>query len=375
MVLADARPGMARQSAATALAALTLLAGAVVPARAQSSDLGGYERLRERYQEGDWHAAARELAGWPQRALAEGLSRRPYGSPGESKAAAVLDLHAAALALEVERQEEATVLLQHGRLHLGELWRDYGFKFAWHLASGYLWQGYASHDRAFDCYTQALSLRRDDPMARLARATALEFSVLPDGFGGITVADKDVWPFLSMASRERPPELAPLLADPMTEAPQFRRTLLESLTREYREALERDGSLDEARLRLGRVLQALARRDEALLELRRVRTSADPFVASVAHLCLARLAAAPADAIAAYREAARLCSSLHSAWLGLSDSLRRQGDHDGAHAALARAFEAAGERGLSAWTDYHLGRGRAFPAALVALQGDVTVPR
>jgi tetratricopeptide (TPR) repeat protein len=361
---------------AAALVALTLLGSAGVAARAQSPARADYERLVRRYREGGWLAPAEELAGWPSKAVAEILPRWRCGSRKECRAAAVLDLNAAALLFAAERREEAGVLLRDGRARLDEPGQDDRFAFAWHLASGYLCQAYAAHDEAFGCYARALSLRRDDPMALLARATALEFSVLPDGFGGFAVAGQNVWPFLSMTMGEPPSDLLFLLANPSAGAPQYRRALLESLTREYRSVLQRDRSLDEARLRLGRVLAARGHRDEALVELRSgARAASDPFAASIAHLCLARLADTPADAIAAYREAARLSPSLHPAWLGLSDVLRRQGDREGALAALERAFRAAGERGVSAWTDYHLGRGRAFPTALVALQGEVTVAR
>jgi tetratricopeptide (TPR) repeat protein len=248
------------------------------------------------------------------------------------------------------------------------------FAFDWLLAAGFLHQGFGNHGRGFDLYAAALALRPRNASALLARATALEFSVLPDGFGGIVVADRDVWELLEPGG-DAPSELAYKLANPRSEAP-WRRYLLEFLTRQYRSLLELDPALREARLRLGRVLQARGHAAEAEVQLQAVAAdAADPFVAAVARLCLARLEVSPGGAARAYRSALEIDPALSPAWLGLSQALHASGEREQALAALERLLSLGDTRALSAWVQYHLGRGRAFPEALDVLRARLTPPR
>jgi tetratricopeptide (TPR) repeat protein len=247
------------------------------------------------------------------------------------------------------------------------------FAFDWLLASGALQQSYGNHARAFRCYAAALELRPADPSALLARATALEFSVLPDGFGAVVVADWDIWQLLEPGG-EPPRELAYRLANPRTEAP-YRRLLLEILTQQYRHVLELDSARTEARLRLGRVLEARGHRAEAEVELRAVAASrGEPFLAAIGRLCLARFESSPDDAAAAYRSALEIDPALTPAWLGLSQSLHAGGNREGALDALGRALSLGETRARTSWVDYHLGRGRDFPEALEALRARLKPP-
>jgi tetratricopeptide (TPR) repeat protein len=247
------------------------------------------------------------------------------------------------------------------------------FIFDWRLAAGSLHQAFGDHARAFGLYAAALELRPRDPSALLARATALEFSVITDGFGAVAVGDVNVWQFLS-PSGTPPLELSFQLANPRTQTP-YRGLLLEFLTRQYRDILEFDPARTEARLRLGRELEARGHRAEAEIELRAVAAAPeDPFLAGLARLCLARFEPTPDRAASAYRSALEVDPTLSPAWLGLSHALHASGDRRGALDALERVLSPDLSPALTAWVEYHLGRGRAFPEALARLREGVVAP-
>jgi tetratricopeptide (TPR) repeat protein len=343
---------------------LSLLVGGWTLAVSGSDD--EHRRLVARYQAGDTEAA-RDLAA----ALGSGAPLpRDWCRSGEvCEAAAVLNLDAAARLFGALRGDRAAELVEEtGPLANRQ---SASFAFDWLMAAGFLHQRYGDHGHAFDLYTSALALRPRDAPALLGRATALEASAITDGFGAVLVAARDVWWFIQPGG-EPPRELSYQLANPRTDSP-YRRLLLEVLTRQYREVLDIDPSLVEARLRLGRVLEARGHRAEAETELRAVAGShRDPFLAAVARLCLARFEASPDGAAAAYRSALEIDPALSPAWLGLSQSFHARGDRAGALDALERALSLGEKRSLSAWVEYHLGRGRAFPAALEALRARFT---
>ncbi len=324
-----------------------------------------YRRLVRLYRAGDTQAA-RDLveAGVP-------LPKDPCRGREECEAAAVLNLDAAELLLGTMQPDRARALVE-ATLPLASRQAE-AFTFDWLLAAGYLHQAYGNHASAFQYFAAALGLRPADPSALLARATALEFSVLPDGFGAVVVADADVWRLLA-PGREPPRELAYELANPRSEAP-YRRLLLEFVTRQYRDVLELDPGRTEARLRLGRVLEARGHRDEAEVELRAVASGGgDSFLVAVARLCLSRFDPSPEASAAAYRSALEVDPGLRPAWLGLSQALLASGDREGAVAAVERALSPEEPRPLDAWVEYHLGRGRAFREALAKLRARIARP-
>jgi hypothetical protein len=328
---------------------------------------GEYRRLVDRYRSGET-AAAGELAtvvssGW--------LPREPCRGHAECEAAAVLNLHAAARLFEAMLGGRAHDLVAATRPLVSR--QSPSFAFDWLLAAGFLHQRRADNAGGFDLYTAALALRPADPSALLARATALEHSVISDGFGAVVPGDRDVWRLLRYPG-DPPRELTYELSNPRTAAP-YRARLLELLTGQYRDVLDLDPTLGEARLRLGRVLEARGRRAEAEVELRAVAAHRqDPFLAAIARLCLARFEPSPDRAAAAYRSALEIDGALSPAWLGLSQSLHASGDRAGALAALEQLLSLGDDRPLSAWIEYHFGRGRAFPEALEALRGRLKPP-
>ena len=327
-----------------------------------------YRQLVARYREGDTEAARHLAAALESGAL---LPRDPCHGREECEAAAVLNLDAASLLPAATQGDGVGALIDATRPLVNR--QAVTFTYGWLLAAGSLHQAYADHARAFGLYAAALALRPRDSSALLARATALEFSVIPDGFGGFAVADRDVWGFLYPATPP-PRELSYQLANPSTETP-YRRLLLEFLTRQYRDILELDPAQTEARLRLGRVLEARGHRAEAEVELRAVAARPEnASLAAIARLCLARFERSPERAAAAYRSALEVDPTLSPAWLGLSQSLHASGDRQGALGALERVLLPRPLGTPSAWVDYHLGRGRAFPGALRALRAGLTSP-
>ena len=348
--------------AAGVAAAVVASAGATAPDEAPSAE---YRRLVRLYRAADPEAALGLLeAGVPP-------PKDPCQGREECEAAAVLNLDAAGLLLAAGQADRASALVEATRPLANR--QATAFRLDWLLAAGYLHQRYADHARAFALYAAALELRPRDPSALLARATALEFSVLPDGFGAVVVGDRDVWRFLEPGG-EPPRELAYQLANARTETP-YRRLLLEFVTRQYRDVLELDPAQAEARLRLGRVLEARGHRAEAVVELRAVAVgTGDPFLVALGRLCLARLEPSPDAAAAAYRSALEVDPSLRPAWLGLSRALHGSGDREGAVAALGHALSPEEPRPLDVWVEYHFGRGRAFPEALARLRARLTSP-
>lgn len=146
------------------------------------------------------------------------------------------------------------------------------------------------------------------------------------------------------------------------------RTHLRHAESSYREALRLDPSLDEARLRLGRVLFALQRDAEALGVLRPLFKSADPSMAYLARLfagaCEERrgeLGAAVED----YRGAQSVVPLAPTPFIALSRALRRAGDRA---QALTMAARLQGATGDDPWWDYQLGQSRRLPGLLDAMR-------
>jgi tetratricopeptide (TPR) repeat protein len=343
-------------------AALAVVLACAAPLGAEASGGVDAPALVARYRAGD-PGAARALAG----AVASGMRwpPAPCGGWADCEAAAVLGLDAASVLIAGRREGQADGLIRETASQVSRL--APGFAFDWLLGAGSLLQAYGRHDRAFGLHMRAIDLRPNDPDALLGRATALEFSALPDGFGAIAVADRDVWPFIEAGS-DPPSGLSQRLADPKsTDSSRWR--LLEVLTGQYRSILLLDPGRPEARLRLGRVLEARGHRTAAEAELQAVASgAADRLATAVARLCLARFERSPGRAAEAYRRALEVDPVLPQAWLGLGLALRAGGDRAAAVAAIERALSPAENAPLSAWVEYHLGRGRAFPAAIAALR-------
>lgn len=220
---------------------VSLASGAAIAGEPAPDDR--YRHLVDRYRSGDAGAAG-DLA---EAARSGWLPRDPCRGRAECEAAAVLNLDAASRLLGALLADRADTLVGATRSLVSR--QSASFAFDWLLAAGFLHQSYGRHRPAFDLYAAAIALLPRDPSALLARATALEFSVISDGFGGVVVSDRDVWRFIEPGG-EPPRELSYQLANPRTETP-YRGLLLEVLTRQYRDVLDLDPSATPARSRRG----------------------------------------------------------------------------------------------------------------------------
>lgn len=319
--------------------------------------------------------------GWPPERLTRAAAALDCFGLKACEAAAVLHLDAAARHFAAGYPAEAEAQIAAGWTLLRTMAPDPDrapsaigqYALEWCLATGHLQQAYARHAGAFVAYSAALVFHPGDVAATMGRASAVDATALPDGFGGVRVSEQDLLALLGYAPGKTVASGLPERVSDPASLDHLR--ALEYLTREYRAVLAAAPSCLEARLRLGRVLAAGGRRDGALAALREVlRASRDRSEISLAHLCLGRLAATPEEAAESYRAAATADPNLRPAWLGLSEALWRAGDREGALSAVERAMEAGAEDEMNGWVEYHLGQGRAFRPALDALRQRVTVP-
>jgi hypothetical protein len=367
--------------AKTLLICIVLLAGcgveqAVAEQPTRSSRNAAYANLVALYASGDTSRAATTLSLWGAdevRLAAKGLNCFHLES---CERAAVLHLEAAASCFESTRLEDATAQVAAGRGIVDRLREPAPsrgpntseFLYRWHIAAAYLQQAYAYHADAFESYTAALWIRPGDPLARLGRATSVEASVLPDGFGGVLPGAGSLVQLIGYAPGRSASGREQQVDGPT--GPYFA-PLLWFLAKEYRAVVEAGVAEAEARLRLGRALAARGARDEAVAELLKVAEQAPgAYERALAHLCLGRLAQTAPDAARAYRAATEADPLLRQAWLGRSEAAWRMRDAEAARVALERAFVGNDER-LTSWVVYHLGRGHAFPGALAALRSRV----
>jgi tetratricopeptide (TPR) repeat protein len=337
-----------------------------------------YRLLIGQYRAGETRRVVTRLASWPRSELVRAAAQLDCFHRKDCEAAAVLHLEAAAQGFEAARHEDAATQIAAGRAILRQLAAPFPslgpsetakYLSAWYLAAGHLLQAYGFHGDAFASYSLALEIRPGDAVTTLARASAIEASALPDGFGGVLVDEASLLPLLGYPPGQvLASGLQQRVGDP--SSPDHVQ-LLRFLAKEYRFVLGSHPTLLEARLRLGRVLAAGGHGADAASELRRVAEEArEPFELGLAHLCLGRLAGTPEEAAKAYRAACEADPALRPAWLGLSEALWRTHDRAAAVAALEHAF-ADDEGRLTSWVEYHLGRGRAFSQVLDVLRSRV----
>jgi tetratricopeptide (TPR) repeat protein len=152
------------------------------------------------------------------------------------------------------------------------------------------------------------------------------------------------------------------------------RRIHEEAAATFRRALSVSPSLDEARLRLGRVLNELDRPDEALALLKPLREG----VETTSLKYLAWLFAGAAEqrrndfdaAIAAYRTAAAQYPACQTPLVALSHALRNKGERAAALGVLLRAT-VVGSQCDDPWWSYHFGQAWRFDSALRELRKDV----
>lgn len=144
----------------------------------------------------------------------------------------------------------------------------------------------------------------------------------------------------------------------------------------YRRALDRDATMLEAGVRLGRVLDGLDRPDAALQMLARVRAqSGDPRLVYLAWLfsgqILHRRGRLP-EAIEAFRSAAALYPQCQAATVAQSYAIREAGNHEEAVRLVRLALShGTSEECLDPWWLYDFGNGPQADALFDALRQKV----
>jgi len=138
---------------------------------------------------------------------------------------------------------------------------------------------------------------------------------------------------------------------------------LEAAERFYRRAIEADGELGEAHVRLGRVLGLRGRHADASAALRgAVERGLDPVLEYYAMLFLAEVHESLGQldsARAAYRRAADLTPGARIPHLQLARVARELGDADAVHESLQRALEpGADDKAIEPWWRYRSAQGR-----------------
>ena len=295
---------------------LLLAQGGPVPAR----DVTAYWALVQEYQAGDSDEAVHELLGWPSAAMARATdkaakSRTTRDAAGHKAAApfpAAIMLHTeAGLRLNWRGDTEGATLQWRTALKLVEKARDGqglpAFLRAWYQAVGLFFLGICRYGDGLLLLEQANTRFPGDPTIELALAQAYEM-------GGT-------------------------LAGPRSD--------LARAEDIYRRLLASDPEWDEARLRLGRVLQVSARPESALAEFGRVAgTTADPRLRYLAHLFAAEELRRRPRLEEAREELARALEAWpggQSAALSLAALLHSEGERAGAASTLAAAVAVDGQ--------------------------------
>lgn len=337
------------------LLALTLVWLGAAAAAPQPAP-GSYAAQVERYRRGDREGALRELAAWDQarlrREVARVRSAAERGRAGTFPIEAALMLHTEGALLARQRSQLALFEagLEQARGYAEMLERQperADFVRRWRLALGYQLMGW-----------------RDPRVRRLLEEGGRRFPRDPAlhlALGQVAEAQA------GFAEPPQDPRLARLAA-------RDRQAALAAAEAHYRRALEGDPDLEEAHLRLGRVLAQAGRADEAASELAWVlgRARAASLL-YLAHLFQGRLhqdAGRLEEAARSYGQAVALDRRSQAAHLALGHVLDALGQ--GAAASEAwRAAAAGGGGRVDGWWLYPFGDSHHGGALIDLLRAEV----
>ena len=189
---------------------------------------------------------------------------------------------------------------------------------------------------------EGLKLFPRDPELLLAAGSALEQSATL--WLGVSIAD----PAMTTSYRQA-----------ALHSASERRTLLERARGMFADATASDPEFVQARIRLGRVLWRLGRRQEAQAALEQaVAGPADPTLLYLAHLFLGRVhedSGRLEPALRHYRLALGLDPKAQTAAIALSHALRLAGEAEESRQVLLMALAVAGLRARDAYWDYLVG--------------------
>ena len=309
--------------------------------------LSDYRADIERYRHGDAVEALRHLLSHGRPWLAEAVDGLAGAAEvtTEDLQAAVL-MHTEAATDGWVHNDDAVVQLSAAKRYIDLRRRGGGsanrlpadFRRDWHLVVAWYLQREMQYPTLIGHLDTSIARHRADPEVLLAQGTFYEI------FGW---SDKPPGQWVIVAPRL------------LTSATRNRRGLLQESERVLRLALQGSPALDEARLRLGRVLTELGRPDEAVAMLKPLE-SADP-TSPFTYLAMLFTGAAEErlrhldQAVTAYQAAASLRPQCQTPWVALSAVLRARGDDDASYGMLLRTA-AAGTRCADPWWNYKDGQ-------------------
>jgi tetratricopeptide (TPR) repeat protein len=195
------------------------------------------------------------------------------------------------------------------------------FEVHWRLAGGHLYRQFARPRDAVIWYDHALKRHHTHPEALVAMGALYEY----------------------------------VAASPVMRS--HSNTGLPAAARRYEQALAEDPAYDEARLRLGRLLVLLNRREPAARELQRVAAAhTSGWLGAYARLFQGDLAEREGrldDAITHYRRAVEMQPGLQPAQLALSHALQVTGRGVDATAVLRESLDISFGDTVHGWNAYH----------------------
>jgi tetratricopeptide (TPR) repeat protein len=221
---------------------------------------------------------------------------------------------------------------------------DTAFRRRWLLAAGALAQSRFEAPLALTFFDECRKAFPREAEAWLGAGTVYEWSAFPDGLGGPRV--------LGGSS-----------------------SLGRDAVRAYRTALSLEPDLALARVRLGRVLARLGRREEARRELERaVRDAQDDSTRALAHLFLGEVREKQGrdeDALREYRAALGAEPGLQPAGIAFAALLVSRGERAQAIGALRQTVRSGCATSTPHWLAYHVGLGVRAEGELARLRQEM----
>jgi tetratricopeptide (TPR) repeat protein len=360
-------PGFPGLAGALALVALSVSVSARQGAPG-SPTLNAYAAMVDRYRQGQIDAAIEDVTTRDRRWIEEALRllERAEWPAVDLEAAALLHTEAAwderAGGLGPAHLSAVEWIVNHGSWLPIEFRRRWYLLVTWHLQSDLRFEDLARHVDAMIKRFPA------DGEALLALGSLYE------ALGWSREPPIDLPRPERLVPRERgaPGDSYPAIL--MSLAGRGQRKIQEEAAEAFRRAVAVSPSLDEARLRLGRMMNELDRPDDALGLLKPLREG--DATASLKYLAWLFVGAAEQRrndldaAISAYREAAAQYPACQTPVVALSNALRNKGERAAAMGVLLRAA-VVGSQCDDPWWSYHFGQAWRFDSALRELRKDV----
>jgi tetratricopeptide (TPR) repeat protein len=351
---------------AGALASLALSASlAARQGGSSSATLNAYAAMVDGYRQGQIDAAVAEMVARDRRWVEDALRilDRAKWSPVDLEAAALLHTESAWNAptgsVGAIHLSAAEWIINRSVAVPTEFRRRWYLLVAWHLQSELRFEDLARH---VDAMVKRFPADGDVLLVLGSLYEALGWSREPPIDLSRAVA----------GARGIPDDPRPAILRSLEDRGQ--RKIQEEAAGAFRHALAVSPSLDEARLRLARMMNELDRPDEALALLKPIGDGEAP--APVKYLAWLFEGAAEQRrndldaAINAYRAAAAQYPGCQTPVVAMTDALRNKGDRTTAFGMLLRVA-VAGSQCDDPWWSYHFGQAGRFDSALQEMRRDV----